>query len=262
MSHYTTLGIASGATSAEIKSAYRGLVKIYHPDLNPSPDAHSRMQAINEAYEVLSDSYSRQMYDLLLAGHVFSMEPPQETEAQRFRREYKQRKVREERMQMENLIRLKVRFYRGLRMASYFFFGLGLLFTIDYYLHPFQKVYTIQAMESSYYQTEVTTVEGVKLLADWDLLAEYNAKGGEQVQVYSSLIFRIPTRIQLVDGTTRYRVSRTLHSFRNIITLIILIFSAIVMNNKEFTDFRLTCGLVPILLLIFQLLMAVSATWS
>lgn len=258
MSHYETLGITSAATSAQIKSAYRGLVKIYHPDLNPSAEAHGRMQAINEAYEVLSDFYSRQMYDMMLAGHVFNLEPPQETEAQRFRREYKQRKVREERIQMENLIKLKVRFYRGLRTASYVFFALGVLFTLDYYFHPFQKAYSIRSMESSYYQTEVTTTGGIKWLADWELLAEYNQRAGDQVQVHFSLVFRIPARIQLVDGTNEYRVSRTLHSFRNIITLIIISFSAVVMRNREFTDFRLTCALVPILLLIFQLLMAFS----
>jgi len=56
MSHYDTLGIAQGATTAEIRTAYRGLVKIYHPDLNPAADAHDRMLAINEAYEVLSDA--------------------------------------------------------------------------------------------------------------------------------------------------------------------------------------------------------------
>jgi len=258
MNHYDTLGISQGATSLEIKNAYRGLVKIYHPDLSKAPDAHERMQAINEAYEVLSDSYARNLYDLLLAGHTFTLDPPQETEAQRFRREYKQRKAREERIQFENLIKLKVRFYRVLYVAAHVFFALGILFTIDYYFHPVSGTYQIESMESSRFQTEINFINGDRFLAEWDLLTEYRAKGGDEVRVYYSLIFQIPTRVGLADSDTKYRVHRTLHSLRNVITIIILFFSAVVINNKEYTDFRLTCGLVPILLIIFQLLMAVS----
>jgi hypothetical protein len=262
MNHYDTLGISQSASSHEIKNAYRGLVKIYHPDLSKAPDAHERMLAINEAYEVLSDSYSRNLYDLLLSGQAFSMEPPQETEAQRYRREYKQRRVHDERVQMENLIKLKVRFYRVERMAAYVFLALGILFTIDYFFHPFQKAFGIQAMESSRFQTEINMTNGSKMLADWDLLKEYQVNGGTEVRVSYSLVFGIPARIGLVNSDINYRVHRTLHSFRNVITLIILIFSLVVINNKEYTDFRLTCGLVPVLLIIFQLLMAANTGFS
>jgi curved DNA-binding protein CbpA len=42
---------------------YRHLAKRYHPDLDPSPEAASRMAELNEAYAVLSDRERRARYD-------------------------------------------------------------------------------------------------------------------------------------------------------------------------------------------------------
>jgi molecular chaperone DnaJ len=54
---YEVLGIKPGASEAEIKAAYRELVKKYHPDKyqnNPLGDlAQEKMQEINQAYESL-----------------------------------------------------------------------------------------------------------------------------------------------------------------------------------------------------------------
>ncbi len=50
---YRTLGLASNASSIEVKSAYRNLAKKYHPDKNPSKEAHDRFLKITEAYEVI-----------------------------------------------------------------------------------------------------------------------------------------------------------------------------------------------------------------
>lgn len=51
--YYAKLGLSSNASQAEIKSAYRKLVKLIHPDVNPAPDAAKRFIEITEAYEIL-----------------------------------------------------------------------------------------------------------------------------------------------------------------------------------------------------------------
>ncbi len=62
--YYEILGVERNATQADIKSAYRKLVKQYHPDLHPDdPNAAAKFKEINEANEVLSDDQKRQAYD-------------------------------------------------------------------------------------------------------------------------------------------------------------------------------------------------------
>jgi hypothetical protein len=48
---YTILGLPYSASDNEVKKAYKQLAKKYHPDINPSPEAHDRFLLIQEAYE-------------------------------------------------------------------------------------------------------------------------------------------------------------------------------------------------------------------
>jgi molecular chaperone DnaJ len=61
--YYELLGVARGASDAEIKRAFRKLAQQWHPDVNTSPEAQQRFKEINEAYQVLSDPGRRQAYD-------------------------------------------------------------------------------------------------------------------------------------------------------------------------------------------------------
>ncbi len=53
---YAILGVPKTATMEEVKQAYRNLALRYHPDINKSKDAESRMKEINEAYEMLENA--------------------------------------------------------------------------------------------------------------------------------------------------------------------------------------------------------------
>lgn len=66
--YYEVLGVAKGAGDDEIKKAYRKFARQYHPDVNKSADAEDKFKEIKEAYDVLSDSQKRAMYDQY--GHV------------------------------------------------------------------------------------------------------------------------------------------------------------------------------------------------
>ncbi|MDN7023425.1 J domain-containing protein [Methanoculleus sp. FWC-SCC1] len=65
--YYAVLGVTHGADEREIRSAYRRLVKRYHPDTSSEPDAAEKFLKIQEAYETLSDPAKRAEYDMLLA---------------------------------------------------------------------------------------------------------------------------------------------------------------------------------------------------
>ena len=61
--HYTTLALSSAATLADVKKAFRQQASFWHPDKNPAADAAARFRAVQQAYEVLSDTEKRQAYD-------------------------------------------------------------------------------------------------------------------------------------------------------------------------------------------------------
>ena len=62
MDHYKALGVARSATEAEIKKAYRALVKEAHPD-SGTPGDVERFRVLQNAYETLSNPERRRAYD-------------------------------------------------------------------------------------------------------------------------------------------------------------------------------------------------------
>jgi molecular chaperone DnaJ len=61
--YYEVLGVPKNASPDELKSAFRGLARQYHPDVNQAPDAEEKFKEINEAYAILSDQEKRAAYD-------------------------------------------------------------------------------------------------------------------------------------------------------------------------------------------------------
>lgn len=67
--YYEVLGVPKTASEEEIKKAYRGLAKKYHPDMNPDDkSAEGKFKEAGEAYEVLSDATKKSRYDQF--GHA------------------------------------------------------------------------------------------------------------------------------------------------------------------------------------------------
>src|ERR1041384_3692039 len=62
--YYELLGVPRNASAKDIRAAFRKLARKYHPDLNPGDKgAEEKFKQLQEAYDVLSDSKKRQMYD-------------------------------------------------------------------------------------------------------------------------------------------------------------------------------------------------------
>lgn len=81
------MGVDKKATDTEIKTKYKQLAKIYHPDKNndsveQKEEAEKKFKKVQKAYEILSDPKKRQQYDLTgsddaseghgFGGHNFS----------------------------------------------------------------------------------------------------------------------------------------------------------------------------------------------
>jgi len=67
--YYEVLGVARGASEADLKSAFRKLAMKFHPDRNPGDkDCEHHFKELNEAYDVLKDAQKRAAYDRF--GHA------------------------------------------------------------------------------------------------------------------------------------------------------------------------------------------------
>ena len=66
--YYELLGVTRDAGPDEIKRAFRRLARELHPDVSEAPDAEHRFREVVEAYEVLSNSERRELYDRF--GHT------------------------------------------------------------------------------------------------------------------------------------------------------------------------------------------------
>jgi curved DNA-binding protein len=61
---YSVLGASKSASAEELQKLYRKLARKYHPDLNKdNPAAEKRFKEISSAYDVLSDTKKRKLYD-------------------------------------------------------------------------------------------------------------------------------------------------------------------------------------------------------
>jgi molecular chaperone DnaJ len=61
--YYEVLTVSREASDVEIKRAFRKLARELHPDVSEAPDAEERFREVAEAYQVLSSSETRQLYD-------------------------------------------------------------------------------------------------------------------------------------------------------------------------------------------------------
>lgn len=67
--YYEVLGVSKTASDAEIKKAFRGLAKKYHPDMHPGDkECEEKFKEAQEAYAVLSDPEKKRQYDQF--GHA------------------------------------------------------------------------------------------------------------------------------------------------------------------------------------------------
>lgn len=127
MNPYAILGVSANATDAEIKSAYRTLVKRYHPDRQSSEASHEQIVAINYAYDVLSDPEKRARYDRGVAAFLF--EPVEEDPVEVYKREFKRKRQERDRREWEQKRDRKNSIYRVMRWVQVpvLLFGAGLI---------------------------------------------------------------------------------------------------------------------------------------
>lgn len=109
MNPYDILNVSTNATDAEIKRAYRNLVKRFHPDRQSPEASHEQIAAINHAYDILSDPEKRARYDRGFAAIFF--EPEKEDPVEAYKREFKRKRWGREKQEKEDELARKRAIY-------------------------------------------------------------------------------------------------------------------------------------------------------
>jgi len=68
--YYDLLGVSKDASDSEIKKAFRKAAMKNHPDKGGDPD---KFKEINTAYEVLSNSEKRKLYDMVRGNTAWAL---------------------------------------------------------------------------------------------------------------------------------------------------------------------------------------------
>lgn len=261
MNHYDTLEVHQGASFDEIKRSYRRLVKIYHPDVNPSALAAEKITQITLAYEVLSDPNARATYDWQLTvgastGYTPPKAEPVVDEREQRRREYvKWRRKRDEEL-WQKRFHMKVMFYKYQRYFAYLFLVIGLLFSIDHYLSGNQQSVQIQKVILLKWGNTSVVVNGVRIETSREMYNERFQHTDLRGTLYYSGVFGKMSKIGF-EGGAGYHIYGSVYQFGNVFAYIIMVISLGLIYVKKYNDFMLTIGLIPIFITWFLMVFVI-----
>lgn len=255
MNHYEALEIAQTASQAEIKLSYRKLVKKYHPDLNNSEEASAKIRMINEAYEILSNPTSRNLYDLFLQGVPVKTELEDITPRQRYKEQYIRDRIRQQRKRMEQQIHYKQKFYTYFRMVNVIGFVASIVLSFDYYFVADTITMSVDKVTYSKRGIYVGFENGYRVWTSEDFYNDYRRSVTKQVAIQTSGVLEVPKSLVIDGNDTKYRIKGSYFAFNNVFSVILFLFSIVVVGNSKYTDFRLTCGLVSCIVLLWLFLL-------
>lgn len=263
MTFYQILEVSPDASVEEIKASYRRLVKSYHPDVNPSPQAAEIIRLLTASYDVLSNDYRRRVYDLSLGGTAHASVQEEETEEERYRREFRLKRKEEQHIQSEKQFRLKLRFYRFQRWSQAFFLLMGILFSIDYYhLSAPIDEQLVQIRRNNLKGSKVSLVNH-RFISEVELFYDHQKAPITDIQILHSSVFGIPASLVATDKqgqTHHYRIYRNLRDLHNTFPLLLIAIGIIILFKRQYADWALTLGIIPFFLGGF-LLMSVVIFW-
>ncbi len=261
MNPYEILGVPPNATNAEIKSAYRKLVKKFHPDVNK--DQHEGIiRQLNEAYDILSDPARKAQYDRRTT--VFTVEY-QEDPREVYRREYIARKVeegRQKRAEYERKIRVV---YKLFRFISFVALTFALIIVTDRYVLPQREYHEVaeRGWQMRMGRSHRSRGELVSFMETKHFLIavpheihvgyDYDATNKELLTIAVSPLFKIPSTVSMKKNGKYYSGDVKRNIFSNSLRLhyIMLVTSLFVVLRRDYSNINFTIALFPILLLFF-----------
>lgn len=258
MNPYEILGVSSQASQAEIKAAYRKLVKKYHPDVYKG-NHEDMIKQLNAAYDILSDPARKIAFDGRSSRTTFVYEY-QEDPRTRQRREYVARRRAEERRRREEYFRIASNTYQVLRSISWAGLIVASLFIIDQHLpqiefHEIAERGWLDDSRSidesiSYMQTENFTIAVPSRI---HVLYDYEAIERQILTIAVSPIFDIPSTVSLVNSgeNITMEIRQTIFSSQINAQYLLFFMSLFIVLRRKYSDTNLGLAFFPIFVMVF-----------
>lgn len=252
--YYQILGISPQATQLEVRSSFRKLAVLYHPDKNKTAEGEERFKEINRAYEILSNPEKRSVYDLsLLRGNSSTITQSAHRDPA-YRRRTATYRHHESRSNVQDLM---AEYLPKFRWACYTALLVTLALVIDYSL-PFDNYREDIAEINRMYRTgrgggmiydhdEMITGNGLVIrLQENDVM---HFKNASYINVHQSVLFKKIVSVEVPSGKYKIRVAAVYGNlfFVPLILFISSILGVVIRNNVEFS-FNLS--IVSLILLI------------
>ena len=263
MDPYQILGVPSHASGPEIKSAYRRLVKRFHPDVYKGNHA-DMIRQLNEAYDILSDPTRKAAYDGRATATTSIRYEYQEDPVTKQRREYVARRRAEAQRRREEYLRLTNATYLLLRYVSIAALSFASLIILDKYLP--QTEYREVARSGWHERTRDSRIGGGDRLSYMQtenfiiavphqihLDYDYGAANKQVLTISVWPIFKVPSTVALVENGTNHveEIGRTIFSSQVNIQYVLFFTSLFVVVRKKYSEFNLGIALFPIFMVIF-----------
>ena len=255
MNPYEILGISSKASVAEIKSAYRKLVKKFHPDVYKG-DYLGMIRELNEAYDILSDPVRKAAYDgrgkqTTSFTYVYEEDPRTKQ-----RREYVAQRRAAARRRRDEHLKLVNATYKLLRYISFATLVFASLVIVDKHLPQYlyyeiaERGWDSRGDDFSYLSTKHFTIAVPK---DIHVGYDFNAEKKQVLTIAVSPILRIPSTVSLVIDGEMYTadILRTIFSSQVNIQYVLFTISLFVVIKKSYNEFNLGFAFFPIFIIIF-----------
>ncbi|MBT1704960.1 DnaJ domain-containing protein [Chryseosolibacter indicus] len=253
--YYAILGVHKQASEVEIKRAFRRLAVQFHPDKNPDPSAEQQFKEINEAYEVLSDSTAKALYDARMsdpfAGSIPMQPRPPAHRDPAYRKRRPNYKVKTER---ERMFELMAAYLPLANKVVYITFALCLVLVVDFILPPRELIATIIEADSEKAfngrNTEawwlIKTNRGEEVRIPYQYANHFEA--GSAVYIVNSLILHVPFRV--ASATKQIGITKSIYGTFSFAPLSLLATSCFGILHRKRIDYGFNAGVISFMLLI------------
>lgn len=253
--YHQVLGLTPGASPAELKAAYRRLVRQYHPDVNPAPDAREKFQEIAAAYEFLTHKS--------VADALFNEEQPHEDPLRIWRQKQKAERLRKELELARRRRELFKKIYRVLNYLIALYMLFLALLILDYLLPVTTHAEEVKSVERVYSHTKSSRTyryddvyfENFKLRVKKEALVTCCGEG----LLYTTPILKTVLRAEIRQNGKQREVEPAygFYHFFGILIPLALILGLVYYRLPQACERRLNVGLVVVFIWIFQLLLSV-----